>query len=355
MKNILFLTYMAAVLLCGSLLTSCDSVIYDEQGDCDPHHKVRFVYDYNLKFSDAFSHEVGEVTLYLVDSETGEVVWSRHDNSAAVSEPGYMMDVDIDPGKYTLVAWCGPGHRTHFTVNETGEAHRDALRCRLTHRDENRPADDPHHVSAALDHLYHGKLVDEVFTDEQGVHIHTVQLKKNTNDLHIVLQHVNGTPVKPDDFEYHIVDSNGHMDWDNSLLKDDVINYHPWWTGSALAGIEQPDGTITKPGEVTGSRAQTMASAAIADLRTSRLVKGQNATVRITRSSDGSEVLSLPLIDYALMVKGQHRAMDDQEYLDRQDDYSMVFFLHDKENKLVWLDTHIYVNSWKVVIQNTNL
>lgn len=355
MKKLLFLTYMAAMLLCGSLLSSCDSVIYDEQGDCDPYHKVRFVFDHNLKFADAFSNEVGEVTLYAVDPQTGEIVWSRHDDSAAVSEPGYLMDMDIDPGQYTLVAWCGPGHRTHFTVNESGEAHRDALRCRLTHRDEGRPVDDPHHVSTAVNHLYHGKLENETFTDQQGVHIHTVKLVKNTNDLHIVLQHVDGRPVNPKDFDFQIVDSNGHMDWDNTLLDDDQLTYHAWWTGSATAGIEQPDGSITTPTEVTDTRAGSMASAAIADLRTSRLVKGQDAKVRITRASDGEEVLSLPLIDFAVMVKGQHRYMEDQEYLDRQDDYNMLFFLHDKDGKMQWLDTHIYVNSWKVVLQNTDL
>ncbi len=351
MKTYKFLIHTLLLCFLASVATSCDSVIYDEEGDCAPYHKVRFIYDHNLKFADAFASEVGSVTLYAVDPATGEVVWSRHEEGDALRQPGYMMDVDIDPGRYTLIAWCGEGHTSHFTVNEHNAPGRDALRCRLTARDDNAPADDPHHVSHSLGHLYHGTLEAEEFTSSQGVHIHEVKLKKDTNDVHIVLQHLDGSPVDPDDFLYNIHSANGHMEWDNRLAPDNTIAYHPWWTGSAIAGMEQPDGTITTPGTVSDSRVQTTASAAIADLRTSRLVMDNSTEVSVTLK-DGTPVLSIPLIDYAVMVKGQHRHLDDQEYLDRQDDYSLVFFL-DKNNK--WVSSHIYVNSWKIVLQNTDI
>ena len=41
-----------------------------------------------------------------------------------------------------------------------------------------------------------------------------------------------------------------------------------------------------------------------------------------------------------------------QEYLDRQDVYDMVFFLDEGDR---WLDAYIYINSWKVVLQNSEL
>ena len=53
-------------------------MIYDEEGDCDPHYKVRFVYDRNLKYTDAFAAEVDEVTLYIVDTD-GTIVWQKHE------------------------------------------------------------------------------------------------------------------------------------------------------------------------------------------------------------------------------------------------------------------------------------
>ena len=47
-----------------------------------------------------------------------------------------------------------------------------------------------------------------------------------------------------------------------------------------------------------------------------------------------------------------NRNMDDQEYLDRQDVYDMVFFLDEGDR---WIDPYIYINSWKVVLQNSDL
>ena len=54
-----------------------------------------------------------------------------------------------------------------------------------------------------------------------------------------------------------------------------------------------------------------------------------------------------------LLVKGHHnRAMSDQEYLDRQDEYNLVFFLDEGDR---WINTTIYINSWQVVLQDTEL
>lgn len=39
--------------------------------------------------------------------------------------------------------------------------------------------------------------------------------------------------------------------------------------------------------------------------------------------------------------------MSDQEYLDRQDEYNMVFFLDENDR---WVNSTIYINSWKVVL-----
>ena len=57
--------------------------------------------------------------------------------------------------------------------------------------------------------------------------------------------------------------------------------------------------------------------------------------------------------DYALLVKGfAHEDMDNQEYLDRQDEYNMTFFLTgDKQ----WLSTVIIINDWRIVRHNVDI
>ena len=64
-------------------------------------------------------------------------------------------------------------------------------------------------------------------------------------------------------------------------------------------------------------------------------------------------MLSIPLIDYALLVKGSvGRPLDDQEFLDRQDKYDLVFFLDEGGR---WMNSYIYINSWKIVVQHGGL
>ena len=80
---------------------------------------------------------------------------------------------------------------------------------------------------------------------------------------------------------------------------------------------------------------------------------GHRPRLHIRNRETGATVLSIPLIDYALLVKGHYnKDIPDQEYLDRQDEYNMVFFLDKNEN---WANSFIYLNSWKVVLQNTDL
>ena len=48
---------------------SCDRSMFDYEGDCEVHHIVRFRYDMNLKWADAFASEVKSVNLYVFDSD----------------------------------------------------------------------------------------------------------------------------------------------------------------------------------------------------------------------------------------------------------------------------------------------
>lgn len=331
---------MLLLCLLGASAAACDSFIFDDEGDCNPYYKVRFVYDMNMKYADAFPNEVNAVTLYAVDRASGEIVWSRHESGDALHEAGYTMDVPVDPGFYNFVAWAGDGHTTHFAVADA-RLHQE-LDCRLG-RDY--AADGSAHVTTDLNRLYHGRLDDVELPDEQGVHTFTVPLVKNTNVFHIVLQHLSGEPLDAEDFTYEISDANGLMGWDNALKDDEQITYHAWDKRSGTAGVELP--------QPEGRAPVTQVSAAIADLTTARLVKGQDMRLNIRTKADNRTVVSIPVIDYCLLVKGNYdRAMTDQEYLDRQDEYSMVFFL-DANNH--WLAQQIYINSWRVILNNTEI
>lgn len=97
---------------------------------------------------------------------------------------------------------------------------------------------------------------------------------------------------------------------------------------------------------------------AVAELTVSRLVDrdwsvNSKPMLTIRKVENGELVARIPIIDYALLVKGNYnRAMSDQEYLDRQDEYNMTFFLDENSH---WLATTIIINSWRVVLNPTDL
>lgn len=343
-------TQLLPLVAAAVMLAGCNGMIYDEEGDCDPHYKVRFVYDSNLKYSDAFAAEVDEVTLYIADSE-GNIVWQKHESGDALKTGSYLMDVDgIEPGTYSLLAWCGKGYNSDFTAAETPSKHTH-LQAVLNGRTEHDQGWDldGHAVRDNFADLYHGKLANVEFTDNQGVHIFTVNLTKDTNDVHIVLQHLSGAPINADEFLFTIVEENGLLDWDNTILPDEPITYYAHNVTGGTAGVDVPD--YMGDGEGNPSRVMTQVSCAVADFQISRLTPQKKCMVKIYRRSDHKLLVRIPIADYAIITKGEHHALSNEDYCDYRDDYSMVFFLDTKGD---WISTNIYINSWHLIDQEVD-
>jgi len=351
---------LLAMALAGGMAVSCGGLIYEDEGDCAVSYRVRFRYDMNMKFADAFAHEVHSVTLYVLD-EDGGIVWSKTESGDALAAEGYSMEVDVPAGKYGLLAWCDADEYKSWTFPQAKV--RNDLGCTLKHKSD---ADGSAYTDGRIDDLYYGYLAEADFTADEGTVMVTLPLMKNTNNFKVVLQHLSGKPVDKDKFDFFITDDNGKMDWNNSLLPCDSVTYRAWSVSSGSAEVDTR--SVTEPVEMTepvvrqSSPATSVASAgsatesfgvALAELTTGRLVMGHKPRLHIRNKETGTTVLSVPLIDYALLVKGRYNeAIPDQEYLDRQDDYNMVFFLDKNEN---WANSFIYINSWKVVLQDTDL
>lgn len=331
---------LLAIFACMSALHACNSVIYDDEGDCSVNYRVKFRYDYNMKYADAFAREVNTVTLYLLD-KSGNIVWQNTEQGDALASGDYAMTIDVEPGEYDLLAWCGTSDKGSFTIPQATVG--TGLTCTLNRQYD---TDGAAFVKKDLDRLFHGWLPEQTFGDTEGTYTYTIPLVKNTNNVRVVLQHLSGEPIDRDKFVFTIRDDNGCMDWDNTLIPDEPVTYYAWHIDSGEAGVDTQVRSVN-------DASRSVFSAAIAELTVPRLVKGQETRLTVTNMETGETVFSIPLIDYALLVKGfYNRDMDDQVYLDRQDEYDMVFFLDEGDR---WLDTYIYINSWKVVMQNTGL
>ena len=327
--------------LLGVTMVSCEDILEEEMVDCSVEYRVKFKYDHNMKFADAFANEVRSVTLYAFDKD-GKFVYQRTEQGDILAEDGYSMPVEVEAGDYRFITWAGLEGEESFSVPvlTQGVSTIDELTCRMN-RITTR-SDGTAIVNEDLKPLWHGEVVQHSFTSRAAmVQELTVPLMKNTNNVRIVLQHLSGSPVEVDKFTFTITDENGWMDYDNSLLEDEQLTYYAWRTDDGVAELD-----------ADGSRAQTSIGVAIAELTVGRLVLENNPILTITNEK-GEKVLSIPLIDYALLVKGYYnRDMDDQEYLDRQDEFNMTFFLDEEDH---WVNSHISINSWKVVLNTEDL
>lgn len=318
--------------------SSCDDAIYDDEGDCERHYMVRFKFDYNMNSADAFASEVNAVTLHLIDGN-GNVVWQSTESGAELAREGYMMEVDVIPGTYSLLAWCSSENPSTFELNNEG--HRESLRVKFN-RDIRE--DGSHHIGHDIDRLYHGHVADVEFPDtDSGTYVFLVPLVKDTNHITVALQQLSGEPIDKNLVKFEITDDNTHLNWDNSPVYGEPVTYHEWHKET----IEADLGTRAADNQKFGG--------VVADLTVSRLMKAHspNAKLKVYRTDNGETIASIRLIDALLLVKGEYnKRWEDQEFLDRKDDYNMVFFL-DENHK--WIDGLIQIESWRVVYHEEEL
>ena len=337
----------AIILLASSTFTSC-SILDEEEADCAVY--VKFKYDRNIVGADAFANAVKSVTLYAFGKD-GKLAFQKTEEGEPLKQKGYRMRLDeISRGEaddYDFITWAGLEDNESFTVPllQPGVDTKESLQCRLNREHVSRTEDGIAVVEHNLEALFHGRVVgNHISRTVEANGEMEVSLTKNTNSIRIIMQHISGEPVDVNQFNFTITDENGLMNYDNSLLEDEQITYRAWRKDMGYAGMgEEPTTGVTE------------VNVAIAELTVARLMADERPILTISNKETGEKVLSIPLVDYALLVKGEYNQfpnMSNQEYLDRQDEYSMTFFL-DSGNR--WINSFIYINSWKVVLQDAEI
>lgn len=329
-KNNKILSMLILLLVCPWMMfTSCE-YIHEDLMPCERGVSLRFVYDYNMEYANAFPSKVHCLTLYIYDGE-GNYVGTRVEKTDVLKDENYRMKIDLEPGDYSMVAYGGVAcdDRSFTVIDEPTDA-ADKLTALSVQMSHNELTSDK-----LLHDFFYGKL--DVTVEENNYKDETVYMMKNTNNIRIILQQMNGMPVSDKDFTFRIVnDDNTLFAHDNSLIENGAVTYMPWAQGQRTVGYGE-EGT----GKVT---------VAYAEFSTSRLTVGNHPRLVIANNETGEDVLNIPLNDYLLLLKSDRYAdMTDQEYLDRENEWSMIFFL-DKNH--LWVDAQIIINDWVVRLNN---
>lgn len=285
-----------------------------------------------MEFANAFYSQVDCLTVLFYDSE-GKFVTKRINTSSDLADEFWRMEIDLAPGQYHILAYGGMACEDSsfsFVTDPESTAYNN-VRVHLNSECITSP------VGTELHPLFYGKLDTEVEANSTTYREVTVPMMKDTNNIRVLLQQVGGEPVDNADYDFRITDNNTLFAWDNDLLPVPTVTYYPWARGNASPG-ELPDGSD--------------ASVAWAELSTSRLVTGASPRFIITHKETGENVVDIPLNNYLLLLKSQAFAtMGNQEFLDRESRWNMIFFL----NQNNWVSVSITIKDWTVRINNSEV
>ena len=357
-------------------LTTMSSCIKEDMDDCPPAISkvaLQFDYTYNVKQADAFAAEVKNINVYAFD-ENGKF-FDSYIESREKFETGHTMEITgLKDGKYTFVCLARDRQvmsraeddemEFSFASLTPGVSTIDDLTERMG-KDNGEEIKNDKEFAA----LYTAKTqVDFQRLNQKGnegtVVTSTLSLMKCTKTYRIVLLPYENDQAdfKPENFDVRIEGSAAWLDHNGEKVKDEGITYLPY----NMERRANYDGAHTEVNE------EPVDQALIYDLSSSRMFERQSdrRTVRDGDKSiyDDKRIIITDLRDkdhpielfnhslpwfLALCGEKVNQNWDDQEYLDREDHYVLMFYVSDKRDYN--MITKVNVNGWNVNIKDTEL
>lgn len=357
-------------------LTTMSSCIKEDMDDCPPAISkvaLQFDYTYNVKQADAFATEVKNINVYAFD-ENGKF-FDSYIESREKFETGHTMEITgLKDGKYTFVCLARDRQvmsraeddemEFSFASLTPGVSTIDDLTVRMGKDNSEEIKNDKEFAA-----LYTAKTqVDFQRLNQNGnegtVVTSTLSLMKCTKTYRIVLLPYENdqTDFKPENFDVRIEGSAAWLDHNGEKVKNEKITYLPY----NMERRANYDGAHTEVNE------EPVDQALIYDLSSSRMFERQSdrSAVRdgdkniyddkriiITDLRDKDHPIelfnhSLPWF-LALCGEKVNQNWDDQEYLDREDHYVLMFYVSDKRDYN--MITKVNVNGWNVNLKDTEL
>ena len=357
-------------------LTTMSSCIKEDMDDCPPAISkvaLQFDYTYNVKQADAFAAEVKNINVYAFD-ENGKF-FDSYIESREKFETGHTMEITgLKDGKYTFVCLARDRQvmsraeddemEFSFASLTPGVSTIDDLTERMG-KDNGEEIKNDKEFAA----LYTAKTqVDFQRLNQNGnegtVVTSTLSLMKCTKTYRIVLLPYENDQAdfKPENFDVRIEGSAAWLNHNGEKVKNEGITYLPY----NMERRANYDGAHTEVNE------EPVDQALIYDLSSSRMFERQSDR-RAVRDGDKSKyddkrIIITDLRDkdnpielfnhslpwfLALCGEKVNQNWDDQEYLDREDHYVLMFYVSDKRDYN--MITKVNVNGWNVNIKDTEL
>lgn len=334
----------AVVAVAAAALSACSSMINDDLRPCTARYLVPITFTKNILDADAFASQVTGVTLYVFDAN-GQLALRKTESGAALAKPGYMMEVELPAGTYSMLAWCtGDAADANPTAFAIGGGERPASVRELSATLPLQGTAPELYSDKDIVPLFYGTASGAVCRpgDDGDVVLPTVDLMKDTNVLQIVLQNADTqAEMDPQEFRVEVTGSNSQMDYMNDVIGTTAFTYLPWSVQS-----------LTTQNDAARADDETSAAAVKSGMMTEttmgRLMVDRQPRLRVVRTTDGVTIIDLNLTQYLCMVKGHYQGhWNDQEYLDRMDQHTIAFFID--ANRTWYTAMGININGWRIV------
>lgn len=318
------LTQLACVISCFLLTASC-SWVKDDTDDCPYGFWLNLHYTYNMLDVEAAQRYITDVSVYVYD-DNGNYMTRIDATQEQLCANSHRVRVEgLPEGDYQFVVWSGSGNSQYALAGERKGI--DAFRLAL--------AGTTASSSVQLPDLYHGFLPVVHYDDAYAAH--DVYMTKDTNQLTCLMVPTNAdSTLNPDDYTMRIVTANGEMDAFNRLVSEVNYTYEPFHADTI--SIDDSD-----YGHLHGLQF---------DISTLRLMADTDCRLILEKKATADVVFDISLPQYIGMIGSLHtlsgRQLSLQEYLDRQDFYSVVCFLSEGIDQLL----QIQVNSWHLRADN---
>lgn len=354
--------------LAGMSLVSCHAVFEDLE-PCAQGVELKFVYDYHMEpGANAFPANVDCVNVMVFDT-LGNYLTHFAESSLVLKDESYRMQLPLDPGSYHLVVYGGIGcEHPAFNINHdwdvpgAGIKHKDDIVITLPVNGNNESNKQLHDIEARTGGLFYGSLDLKVETNNSADTYQqaTVYMMKDTNHIQVILQELaSPSSVDYNDYEFKIIDDNFKLDGYNNVIHTATDGYKPLYKPFAsenrIMGYTEYQSVN---GSVNTEDETNPVQVACVEFSTSRLITEHFNSARLvvtkkngtaTRADD-STIIDIPLITYLSAIRGfgQNWIRSDQEYLDRESNWTLMFFLQNDK----WVNSRISVNAWTVRINN---
>lgn len=322
--------YLSTWLFLLPILVGSASCVRDDFEECPNDYRLKIVYTRNMLNADAFASMVKEVDIKVFSHDDRQLVYRHRESGEALASDNYEVVLPIGPGQYDILCWAGMAEGSSFGYANPQASGLEMQNVVLSTEDSQ--------SVRLLDDLFHGLSSGVTFTDNNlsgypETQYARLELTKNTNRIHVILHNLDGTTLDKDGFSLSISSKNGEMGFDNSISAAKAVDYLPWSVN-----------TIHSESDDSGTKAP-VPSALGAEFSVGRLMPDGGSVLNVVRNSDNVRIISIPLERNLLLYKGAfHDMMADQEYLDRQDNYTITFILDHNNN---WdKAAMILINDW---------